>query len=308
MSSTLRQKGVALISALLVVALASTAAARLMSEQLLSMRYSGNLFMRDQALQYLYGGEEFAMILIDKAIKNNRLNDLLGQDSVFPVEGGTISGKIIDLQGRLNVNTLLDNKGKVAGLGYERLQNLLSGAGANPEISDAMADWMDADSITSSAAGAEDDYYLGLTPPYRAANTPFQSISELMLVRGFRKIAEDKRKELEKSLAVLPGQTLININTASDELLKAIGIKDEGINTIHQRLSDEGQGPFQSIKELKSMKLIPEDKLAGLGTTTEYFQLTATAQIGRARLKQYSIIHRSPKGVMRVVSRSLNTQ
>jgi general secretion pathway protein K len=303
-----RQQGVALISALLVVALATTAAARLMSEQHLSMRHSGNLFMRDQAWQYLQGGEEFAMVLIDKAVKHDRLQELLGQDSVFPVEGGTISGKITDLQGRFNINSVVNNKGKVDGLAYERLQNLLAAVDINTTLADAIVDWLDADSIQSAQNGAEDDYYLGLSPPYRAANSRLESLSELMLVRGYKALDEKKRKQLEDSLATLPTNTAININTASDDILKAIGIKDDGISTIHQRLAKEGPGPFKSVNEIKALKLVPDDKLTNLGVTTEYFQLTAVAQIGRARLKQYSIIHRSQKGAMRVISRSLSTQ
>ncbi len=297
----------ALISALLVVALATTAAAQLMSSQYLNLRYSGNLFMRDQAWQYLKGSEAFAMVLIDKAIRNNRLYDLLGQESAFPVEGGVLTGKITDLQGRLNINNVVDNSGKIAGSDYERLQNLLSAKAIPGGLADAVVDWLDTDSTPVSQAGAEDDFYLGLTPPYRTANTRMESLSELLLLRGYRKLPEDKRTALEQDLSALPTRTSININSASEDLLKAIGFKADGISTIRNRLSADGGGPFQSLDELKQLKLLPEDKLDGIGTTTEYFQLTTTAQIGRTRLRQYSIIHRSQKGALRVIARSLGT-
>lgn len=302
-----RQPGVALISALLVVALASTAAAQLMSSQFLNLRYSSNLFLRDQAWQYLKGSEAFAMVLIDKAIRNNRLYDLLGQESAFPVEGGVVTGKIIDLQGRLNLNALVDDKGKITGNSYERLQNILSAQGVNSGFADVIVDWLDPDSTPVSQAGAEDDFYLSLSPPYRTANTRMESLSELMLLRGYRKLPEDKRKLLEQNLSTLPSNPGININSASDDLLKAIGFKTEGIQIIRDRLTTDGAGPFQSLKDIKSLKLLPEDKLEGLTTTTEYFQLTTTAQIGRARLKQYSIIRRSQNGALRVTARSLGT-
>ena len=307
MSSHIRQRGVALISALLVVALASTAAAHLMSSQYLNLRHSGNLFMRDQAWQYLKGSEAFAMVLLDKAIKNKRLYDLLGQETTFPVEGGMLTGRIDDLQGRLNLNSIVDDKGKIIGIAHERLQNLLGVKGINGALADAIADWIDTDSTPMSQAGAEDDFYLGQTPPYRAANTHMASISELLLLRGYRKIPEKKRRELEKDITALPANTPININSASDDLLKAIGVKANGISTIRNRLSKENRKPFTSIEELKTLKLLPNEKLDGLATTTEYFQLTTTAQIGRTRLRQYSIIHRPQKGAMRIVARSLGT-
>ncbi len=300
-------RGVALISALLVVALATTAAAQLMSSQFLNLRHSGNLFMRDQAWQYLKGGEAFAMVLIDKAIRNGRLYDLLGQESTFPVEGGVLTGRIDDLQGRFNLNSLIDDQGKIASLPQERLQKLMTDLGINAALADAIVDWLDGDATPVSQAGAEDDFYLSQTPPYRAANTKMESLSELMLIRGYRKLPKEKRQKLEQQLTTLPAATAINVNSARDELLRAIGFKNDAIQTIRNRLAKNGAGPIQSLDELKSLKLLPEDKLDGLTTTTEYFLLTATAQIGRARLKQYSIIHRSQKGALRVVARSLGT-
>ncbi len=302
-----RNRGVALISALLVVALATTAAAQLMSSQFLNLRHSGNLFMRDQAWQYLKGGEAFAMVLIDKAIRNGRLYDLLGQESTFPVEGGVLTGRIDDLQGRFNLNSLIDDQGKIASLPQERLQKLMTDLGINAALADAIVDWLDGDATPVSQAGAEDDFYLSQTPPYRAANTKMESLSELMLIRGYRKLPKEKRQKLEQQLTTLPAATAINVNSARDELLRAIGFKNDAIQTIRNRLAKNGAGPIQSLDELKSLKLLPEDKLDGLTTTTEYFLLTATAQIGRARLKQYSIIHRSQKGALRVVARSLGT-
>ena len=300
-------RGVALVSALLVVALASTAAARLMSSQYLNLRHSGNLFMRDQAWHYLDGAEAFAMVLIDKAIRNGRLYELLGQESTFPVEGGVLTGRIDDLQGRFNLNGLVDDQGKIASLPQERLQKLLNDLGIDAGLADAIIDWLDGDATPVSQAGAEDDFYLNQTPAYRAANTRMESLSELMLIRGYRKLPEEKRKHLEPLLTTLPDATAINVNSAADELLQAIGFKSEGIQAIRNRLDKGGAGPIQSLDELKSLKLLPDEKLEGLTTTTEYFLLTATAQIGRARLKQYSIIHRSPKGALQVVARSLGT-
>ncbi len=51
------------------------------------------------------------------------------------------------------------------------------------EIADSIIDWRDQDS-NAGAAGAEDSYYLALTPPYRCENQPFETVEELLLVRG----------------------------------------------------------------------------------------------------------------------------
>ncbi len=51
------------------------------------------------------------------------------------------------------------------------------------EIVDAILDWRDADS-TPGASGAESSYYNGLNPPYNCKNGPFESLEELLLVKG----------------------------------------------------------------------------------------------------------------------------
>lgn len=51
------------------------------------------------------------------------------------------------------------------------------------EIADSILDWRDADA-EPGAAGAEDSYYLALDPPYRCKNQPFETVEELLLVRG----------------------------------------------------------------------------------------------------------------------------
>lgn len=51
------------------------------------------------------------------------------------------------------------------------------------EIADSIVDWRDSDG-NPGAAGAEDSYYLALDPPYRCKNQPFETLEELLMVRG----------------------------------------------------------------------------------------------------------------------------
>jgi general secretion pathway protein K len=48
----------------------------------------------------------------------------------------------------------------------------------------AIRDWLDSNAASLPSAGAEDDYYMGLDPTYRAANQLFQSPSELLAIEG----------------------------------------------------------------------------------------------------------------------------
>jgi competence ComEA-like helix-hairpin-helix protein len=85
-------------------------------------------------------------------------------------EGGGVIYGISDEESRLNVNsTSTEQFGKLNGM--------------TPEVLAAIADWRDGDN-TVTPNGAEAEYYLSLQPPYQPRNGPFQTIRELLMVRG----------------------------------------------------------------------------------------------------------------------------
>jgi general secretion pathway protein K len=294
--TTHRQAGVALISAMLVVMLATTAAVALTYELQINMRRSANMITRDQAWQYLLGGEEFVKSLIKLAIDNDKIDELYKEEKVLPVEGGMITGKLTDLQAQLNINGLVNREGAVDNITLERLKNLMEQLEIDPARLDAIIDWMDTNDDITGTDGAEDNYYFGLENPYRTASRPFDSPSEISLIR---EMSEEESRKLLQEISVLPHKTPININTASEAVLRAIGVQDPQ-TVIKNR-------PFKEIKEFNALAQLKTEQQEDLSTKTEYFLLKGSAKIGRARLTGYSIIHRDTKGIMRIVSRSLGT-
>jgi general secretion pathway protein K len=294
-----QHSGVALISAMLVVALATTAAVALTSELQINMRRSANMITRDQAWQYLLGGEEFVKTLIKLAIDKGKLDELLGEERVLPVEGGTITGIVTDLQAHLNINGLIAKK-NIDTVIQAWLQNLMNQLEIEPARLDAIIDWMDENDELFSNNGAEDNYYFGLENPYRTANHPFESPSELGLIRDMT--AEDVEKLLPEITALPSNIKKINVNTASDLMLTTIGV--ENLDAVKENR------PFKKLSDFTAL-LQTNDQFKNakdyLDIQTEYFLLKSTAKIGRARLRSYSIIHRDGKGMMRVISRSLGT-
>ncbi len=306
----MRQRGVALISALLVVALATTAAVKLTTDLQLDLRRSANLITRDQAWEYLLGGEQFVMYLLRQAIENKKLYELLGQERSLPIDGGFITGQVSDLEARFNLNNLLTGqKGQTNDLAYDQLRTLLEQLSIKPGFADAIRDWVDADSTPFSAEGAEEGYYLGLEHPYRPANRPMESPSELVLVRGYTDIEEKKRPDLRNEITTLPPGSKINVNSASESILRALGFDAEAVATILDRRQQGGKGPYESLQQLQELKQIKQQELSteGLDVTTHHFLLTASAQIGRSRLRLYSIIRRTQNGGFEVIARSLGT-
>jgi hypothetical protein len=81
---------------------------------------------------------------------------------------------------RLNLNVLLILDQQVAGSGRTLLMAL---PGMTEDVADAILDWLDPDD-TPREAGAEVDYYSGLSPAYAPKNGPVDTVEELLLVRG----------------------------------------------------------------------------------------------------------------------------
>jgi type II secretory pathway component PulK len=86
---------------------------------------------------------------------------------------------VTDEGGKINLNSLMiiDPTGNVL---HDMLMTLPN---MTPDVADAIVDWLDADN-NPRPYGAEDDYYMSLSPPYHCKNGPLDSLEELLLVRG----------------------------------------------------------------------------------------------------------------------------
>ena len=210
------QQGVALITALLIVVLASIIASSMLSTQNVSIHRSGNLFLGEQAWWYAIGAENWATQILKRDREDNEY-DHEGEDwaqnmDYLPVEGGFLSGALSDAQGRFNLNNLVGKNPDKAAKQFERLLGFIKGIdpySANV-IVQSTRDWVDDDIEPRFPEGAEDDYYLGLEMPYRSANRPFTSVSEMLLVRG---VTADIYRAILPFLSALPPDTTVNVNT-----------------------------------------------------------------------------------------------
>ncbi len=164
--------------------------------------------------------------------------------------------------------------------GYRRrFERLLRRLGLRPQLADAIQDWLDADVEARGPGGAEDDYYLGRSPAYRAANRPFDDVSELLLVRG---VSRDVYLRLLPFVSVLPAVTPININTAPVEVLEALlpGMDEASMGRILER---RRQRPFSSLAELQALLGERELDPSGLAVSSSYFRLQGEVRIGDYR-------------------------
>src|SRR5690606_19771432 len=98
-----RQRGVAVLMAVLLVAVATILAVNVMWEATLNIRRTESALAADQALLYLQGGEAWAKDILARDLKDSQEYDHLGEEwatalEPLPIEGGTIAGRLEDLQ------------------------------------------------------------------------------------------------------------------------------------------------------------------------------------------------------------------
>jgi general secretion pathway protein K len=304
MTGLKRQQGVALLTALAVVALATVAATYMMSAQQLQIRRTGNQLIQEQAWQYALGAEAWAKTILAQDAADNDIDALDENWAIelppLPIEGGSLSGRLTDLQGRFNLNNLVNNEGKLDAQSLGQFQKLLEAQGLPVDLAQAIADWQDRDIEAQGGAGAEDDFYAGLETPYRAPNQQISSTSELRLIRG---IDDEKLVLLEPLVTALPEPTFLNVNTTKAEMFTALGLSKEEAIQLAERLKED---PVESIEEFKKLSEVSKYEIETdkLSVESQYFLLEVTVEIGQIRSGLSSVIFRDKDGISRTIQRS----
>ena len=326
-SSASRQRGVAIITALLVVTIAATISVTISTRLQLDVRRTGNLITIDQGYYYALFAEDYSLTLLKDKETFDGLMDNLREfghfKQIFPVEGGTVEGKVTDLNSCININALI-NGAAIDAVTEDRLNRLLNNAGISGNPTQAIADWIDSGvtDTTTTPDGAEDGYYMNLEKPYRTANSALYSVSELRLVRGFednksydavlrlsKNFSDNEKFPAAPSLCALSAESRsINVNTATAEVLQSLasGMTPAVVgNIIQQRI----QSPYKNIDDFTSSSDLATiiKNTDHLVTDSEYFLLRTRAEIGQANMIMYSIIHRDASGKTEVVYRTQRT-
>lgn len=225
------QRGIALLlvlwilSILMVIAMSFTFMTR-------TDAYSA-LFFRE-AIQKKYlaeaGIERGIMELVYRSVNKNQVITLEGMELAKTdgrayygkLENGSYLFRLEDESGKMNINALSDASGIL-------LKNLFLNAGVSTDeadiLVDSILDWKDADDLRR-LNGAESDYYLSLPNPYRAKDANFDTLEELLLVRGVTPeilYGGGENKGVIRFLTLRPEAAfLINVNVAPREVLMAI--------------------------------------------------------------------------------------
>ena len=309
------QRGVALLTILVMVALATILAATIAKRQTNTAENTGYLMRQDQSLLYAKSAEAFFSELLIQDSDNGSSIDHLQENWAkpmppFPVEDGSVSGKLLDESGKFNLNNLVKADGNQVDDSARRwFEKLLQRVGLPAELSQAVIDWQDTNDEVTGAMGAESSYYQGLDPAYLTPNTKFHSIEELKLVRGF----EGKNYDLIKPyVTALPEQTKVNMNTAPALLLASIDPKVD-VKAIEQQLKvkETELAHFNNVDDLWKLSAFSgideqskTDAASLLDSKSNYFTAQIEVMLSERKRQFTSLMMRKDKQVI-VYSRSL---
>ncbi len=300
------QRGIALVTAIFIVALATIAAVALFESTNIALRRSINLQESEAEFWYAVGIESWVRSVLKQDARLNDidgLGDIWAQDGiVLPVDNGTLRGRVIDLQGLFNLNNLAvqnPQQQKVYQQQFQRLVDSIPGLDGSQyrDIGSAIRDWIDADNERSDVGGAEDNEYLGLDPPHRAANRPMASVSELLQVQG---MTPELFTALKPYVCVLPRiGSAINVNTAPAAVLMSLSPNIDR-NALQRFLETRKAKPAKSTGEVAGTAaeaFLPADvKLDTVDVRSAFFELQAEVFIGSGRLALYSVYSRPTGG------------
>lgn len=300
LSAPKRERGVALLIALLVLALAAGIGGAMLWDRSLSVHRAALLSAQTQAYEYDLGAESWVEQILQRDAGKP---DTLGSDWAkklppLPIQGGALLGQVEDLEGRFNLNSLVDSRGKEDTVAFAAFQRLLAALKIDPCLANTILDWVDADDIPRADCGAETNYYGTLDPPYGSANAPFVSTTSLLLIKG---ITPKIYAALAPYVTALPVATPVNINTASAPVLAAV-VPDLSLAEAQNLVQTRGTRGFESVQQFQ--QLVQQNVVYPLTTSSEFFLLQVTTVIGSTQFTLYSVLYRNEQGATKSIARS----
>jgi general secretion pathway protein K len=322
MSSLRRQRGVALLVAILLVALGTIIAAAMAYNNAMTARRAAATFGFDQALLVAEGGEALAAYGLMQQAKEN--SPYIGPGQAWsqplpPTEvapGVTLEASMEDLQGRFNINNLVNTDGETPNpTAIAVFQRLLQRLGMDPKWAYYTVDWIDQDSNPMSPDGAEDSVYMEADPPYRTPNLPITSTSELMALPGFTRADFDR---LAPHIVALPIGTKVNVCSADPYVLDALtGVEQFSAIDPEQFAKDRqtAGGCFPPLAQVKvstanvtggtvgitggggtptGTQTTPQDLV---GQTSTWFRLSSFVTVGSSEFSVYTVLFSDTTGV-----------
>jgi general secretion pathway protein K len=300
-----RQRGAAILTAMLTVVLVATLASRSLWQQWRGVEIEAAERSRTQAAWVLVGALDWArLILREDARKGGadhlaepwavplaqaRLSTFLAAErsdalAADDAPEAFLSGQIVDLQSRLNVtNLMLDGKiNEPSQLAFTRLFKLLNLPATELAL---LADNLRLAQSSSAPSKAKPD-------PGVASSMALlpQDVDQLVwLGLPARSIAV-----LRPFITVLPERTPVNLNTAPVEVIYASVIAFE-LADAHQLVTARSTTHFAKLEDARQASAKTDAKLddaALYSVTSRFFEVRGQLQLGQSTVQELSMVQR----------------
>ena len=303
------ERGAALLTVLLLVAVMSVIAATAIERLTLATRLAANSGALDQARAYALAAETISIARIEDLVGRDQAKTTLaggwnGRTQRLPIPGGLVTARLQDGGNCFNLNSLVagqDSERLTARpLGASQFRSLMELLGIAPReaavVAASLADWIDSDGQTAPG-GAEDDFYAKLTPSYRTPNRMLLDASELRAVYG---VTPQIYATLRPWVCALPTTDLspINVNTLAPEQAPLFAMLIPGqlsIDRARQMLAQrpaDGYGSLVAFWALPAMAaLTPNAEVtAQTKLTSRFFRLDILVELGDAEVTEQALI------------------
>jgi len=306
LASSARQRGVAIVTALLLTTLAVTIVASLFWQQQVQVRSIENQRMHLQTRWILRGALDWAKLILQQdnndspitaetsvwatALAETRLDDYIERERNDDEKyDATLSGRIHDAQSRYNLGNLAKNR-DVNQDQLKVFQRLLEGLRLDGALAKNAAQEVARSQVMKVEAPKD-----GTPPPSTALPMdsreplPPQRVDDLLAVAGFSTEAVEK---LRPFVIVLPpdsDETAINVNMAPPELLAAM-VEGFSVSEAANVVQFRKRTPFYKPEEFKTHVNRPVK--AKITTKSDYFLVESHIRLGRAALDAEALIRR----------------
>jgi general secretion pathway protein K len=273
-----RERGVAVVLAMGVVALAAIAVAAMLASQSIWSRHTELAAEHVQAQTLVQVGVDWARALLTDDANVSSV-DHLGEPWAMrlppvPVDNGELAGRIDDQQGAFNLNNLV-RYGKASPPHLAQFSRLLEILGLPGALAGSLAGWLD-------------------------ANRPLIDVAELAVVPGFDAAV---RARLRPFVTALPRSTAVNVNTAPPEVLAAI-VRELSLDDARALAVQRERAYFRNLSEffvqLPARAVVDGNDIT---TASQYFQVSMRVTIGGAQARGTALLARDTSGWPEVVWR-----
>lgn len=303
------ERGAALLTVLLLVAVMAIIAAGALERVALATRLTANAGAQAQARAYADAAETIARQRITDLLaaspgRTTLVGGWLGVAQAVPVPGGSATARVTDSGNCFNLNSVVagDNPDdqKTRPVGVNQFVALMQALGIDQRqaqgVAASLADWIDSDAVPQPGGG-EDEAYLRLAEPYRTANRFMADASELRAVQG---VTPALYSVLRPWVCALPVSDLspINVNTLLPQQAPLFAMLLPGQVTVEQARQWLAQRPADGYGSLNTFWALPArsgitpsgDVNAQARLTSRWFRVDILVELGGIELSETALI------------------